>query len=32
VGDFGNHVVGVVVAVGAGKDENPEFHAFRVAA
>jgi len=22
---FGNHVVGVVVAVGAGKDKNPNF-------
>jgi hypothetical protein len=30
--DFGNHVVSVVVAVGAGKDQNPEFHGSRVTA
>jgi hypothetical protein len=29
---FGNHVVGIVVAIGAWKDENPEFHASRVSA
>ena len=29
---FGNHVIGVVVAVGAGKDENPKFHASRLSA
>jgi hypothetical protein len=30
-GDFGNDVVCVVVAVGAGKNQNPEFHEYRVA-
>jgi hypothetical protein len=29
---FGNHVVRIVVAVGAGKDQYPEFHGSRVAA
>ena len=30
--DLGNHVVGVVVAIRAGKNQHPEFHAFRVSA
>jgi hypothetical protein len=30
MGDFSDNVVGVVIAIRAGKDENPEFHAFRV--
>jgi hypothetical protein len=29
---FGDHVVSVVVAVGAGKDQNSEFHGSRVSA
>ena len=32
MGDLGNHVVGVVIAVGPGKNQNAEFHAFRVSA
>jgi hypothetical protein len=30
VGDFGDHVVGIVVAIGARKDQHAEFHASRL--
>jgi hypothetical protein len=30
VSDFGDHVVGVVVAIGARKDQNAEFHDTRL--
>jgi len=30
MGNFGDDVVSVVIAVGAGKDEYPEFHVSRV--
>jgi len=31
MGDFGDHIVGIVIAVGTGKDQDPEFHDSRVA-